>query len=281
MLNVCCGCMRSWLALGQERVWLEYGLVLEWCSCRAEWCTQLTTSEKWCLTLSVAMDTYFSEGFVAASHVTPQHCYERHLGLCYFVYLSINIYLICQFGAKMCEWKAHTHTHRHTNAPLFSLPAPAALNILAVAAECQQVVEGVAGGWEVPAAGQQGGWWGFGRYSCPCRHHGDEWQWKRRAGSGVRHLACCSQSLREYIILLPSELAGKHIRRWLRGWVLKFCQRSRNGYCFKDPSETERSFWKKDAFTCLVRRILWMSCDLLCSFSEPAMNEFVAKLMSN
>lgn len=92
-----------------------------------------------------------------------------------------------------------------------------ALNILAVAAECQQVVEGVAGGWEVPAVGQQGGGlWQvellLASMGMSGRGKGAPW----KPGLGVRQLACCSLSLQEYIILLLSEEAEEYMHRWLR-----------------------------------------------------------------
>lgn len=58
--------------------------------------------------------------------------------------------------------------------------------------------------------------------------------WK--PGSGVRQLACCSRSPREYIIVLLSEEAEKHIRRWLRGCELKLCLGSGSRYYFIDSS---------------------------------------------
>lgn len=67
--------------------------------------------------------------------------------------------------------------NRHTD--LSSLSPPAAWNPYK-AAECQQGVKGVAGGRrEVPPVWQRGRWWGSGRYSCPCGHHREKWQWGR------------------------------------------------------------------------------------------------------
>lgn len=97
---------------GQEKVGSENHLALEGCSCWAEWCAQLATSEKWCLTPSVAMDTCSSEG-CAPSHLA---CYERHVGHSYYVHLWINIYLYSQFGIITCQCK--------TNRTQTSLPSP-------------------------------------------------------------------------------------------------------------------------------------------------------------
>lgn len=46
-------------SLPKQKTQLKNHLVLEGYLCQAECCAQLTTSNKWCLTPSVAMDTYF------------------------------------------------------------------------------------------------------------------------------------------------------------------------------------------------------------------------------
>lgn len=94
-----------------------------------------------------------------------------------YVVVQCSINMQRKKPLKIAKDEMHTHTNANTS---FSLsPAPSALNILAVAAGCQWVVEGVAWGVRMPAGWQQGAWWGIGRYSCPHGLHADEWQWKR------------------------------------------------------------------------------------------------------
>lgn len=70
---------------------LESRLVLE--ACRGEW--SWAASEKWCLTLRVAMDT-FSESF-NPSHLISLwlhvYDYERHLANISYAYLRIHIFI--------------------------------------------------------------------------------------------------------------------------------------------------------------------------------------------
>lgn len=158
----------------------ESHLGLEGCSCRAEW--SWTAHSFW----EVMLHTKGCRGYLLWGLYSITSCSNNMLLLWMTSMTQLLgvfwgwIYLFSQFGTNMCVCGTNcTRTHWHTNNPLFPFPAPCALNILAVAAGCQQGVEGVARGWEVPAVGRQGGWWGFGSYICPCGLHGNEWQWER------------------------------------------------------------------------------------------------------
>lgn len=105
---------RLWLhveLIGRVRRRSDRKIISRWKDAHVELSGVFATSEKWCLTLSVAMDTCSSEG-CAPSHLA---CYERHVGHSY-VHLWINIYLYSQFGIKTCECK--------TNRTQTSLPSP-------------------------------------------------------------------------------------------------------------------------------------------------------------
>lgn len=137
----------------------------------------------------VMLDTKCCHGYLLwalcfiSSRSTTCYCDERHLRTqLSHMFEEISIYFpsLCikkRGSVRLGIDKMHTHTGKHSS---FLFPSSVCTEHLGCS--CWMPAGGGRccwGGWEVLAAGQQGGWWGFGRYSCPCRLHGDDWQWKR------------------------------------------------------------------------------------------------------